>query len=71
MEDRLYELVERNAKVKIIDIDGIEYVGVVRSFTSSVDEDNGYASIVIATEDKGWWSLSENEIKSVEEITLR
>lgn len=53
--------------VKIIDIDGNEWIGHCEGYTQDLDNDNGLASISVYTS-KGCICFYENEIRSIEEI---
>ena len=54
-------------KVKLIDVDGKEWVGYCVEYTQALDGDNNIASITVTTSEGGI-CFYENEIKSIEEI---
>ena len=54
-------------KVKVIDINGKEWIGYCIGYTQDLDNDNNIASITVTTSEGGI-CFYENEIKSIEEI---
>ena len=66
LDDLMEKIADEDVKIRIIDCDDIEYVGKVDGYTQPADEEDGFSSIDIDTEDKGGWCLKVNEIKSIE-----
>ena len=55
-----------DAKVRIIDCNDVEYIGQAGRYRKGDDEEDGFSTLSIYTEDKGDWCLGVNEIKSIE-----
>lgn len=56
-----------NKNVKIVDIDGIEITGYVKTYTPAIDSDDSIEEIAIQSNGK-LIGIGENEIQSIEMI---
>ena len=53
-------------EIRVITYNNIEYIGKADGYTKGDDEEDGFSTLCIDTEDKGSWCLGVNEIKSIE-----
>ena len=68
IEEHMFNAVRQGKTVRVIDTDGIEYIGKATHFSSGANEDDGYATFIV--EDlNNTICLGENEIRSIEVIS--
>ena len=66
IDNMMEKAADKAARIKVLCFDGTEFTGRASHYCKADDEDDGYASVCIDTDDGDCWSLSENEIQSIE-----
>ncbi len=69
IDDLMEELAAKRSKARVLTHDETVYIGVAGHYCKADDEEDGFATFSVDTEDKGSWCLGVNEIKSISEIT--
>ena len=66
IDNMMEKAADKAARIKVSCFDGTEYIGRASHYCKADDEDHGYSSVGIDTDDGEGWCLKENEIQSIE-----
>ncbi len=66
IDDMMEKASDKAARIKVLCVDGTVFIGRASHYCKADDEDDGYSSVCIDTDDGEGWCLSENEIQSIE-----